>query len=69
MNGKTKLSKQKKKKKQKQKNEIKAIKGKYTSAEHKLNQRLNNPRAHDDQQFSDEEQTSVMLTFPADAPV
>ena len=69
MNGKTKLSKQKKKNKTKQKNEIKAIKGKYTSAEHKLNQRLNNPRAHDDQQFSDEEQTSVMLTFPADAPV
>ena len=51
------------------KNEIKAIKGKYTSAEHKLNERLNNPRAHDDQQFSDEEQINVTLTFPADVPV
>ena len=67
--GKRNSQNRKKQNKTKQKNEIKAIKGKYTSAEHKLNQRLNNPRAHDDQQFSDEEQTSVMLTFPADAPV
>lgn len=67
MNGKTKLSKQKKQ--QQQQNQIKAIKGKYTSAEHKLNERLKNPRAHDDQQFSDEEQTKVTLTFPADVPV
>ena len=56
-------------KKTNKKNEIKASKEKYTSAEHKLNERLNNPRAHDDQQFSDEEQIDVTLAFPADVPV